>query len=208
MKDKIVDTTNSTSEPWWACQRNRLAPDAPPLHEVDSTSMRYYDLEQHWTTRIEPHLADKKLNDILVRDFNKYTFGRWRLHFTTGQYPADFDSLDSRYGHPGRYFGYWQYVCSRASHWLVNFALRLASLAEPARPWQIVTCRTHSTVWDGQQTLFELNYLAFGVSAQDCWKDATTDGALLRPGVCLKTYSAPYTPRKNLILASHAGAAR
>ena len=44
--------------------------------------MRYYDLQRHWTKRIEPHLGDKKLNAILVRDFNKFTFGRWEKRFT------------------------------------------------------------------------------------------------------------------------------
>jgi hypothetical protein len=44
-----------------------------------------------------------------------------------------------------------------ACHWLVNFALRLAILAEPARPWQIVSSQAHSTVWDGQSTLFDCN---------------------------------------------------
>ena len=37
--------------------------------------MRYYDLKRHWTRRIEPHLTDERLNAILVRDFNKFTFG-------------------------------------------------------------------------------------------------------------------------------------
>ena len=38
--------------------------------------LRYYDLQRHWTNRIDPHLGDRKLNH-LVRDFNKFTFGRW-----------------------------------------------------------------------------------------------------------------------------------
>jgi hypothetical protein len=39
--------------------------------------MRYYDLKRHWMKRIEPHLGDEKLNAILTRDFNKFTFGNW-----------------------------------------------------------------------------------------------------------------------------------
>jgi hypothetical protein len=31
--------------------------------------MRCYDVKRHWTRRIQPHLADEKLNAILVRDF-------------------------------------------------------------------------------------------------------------------------------------------
>jgi hypothetical protein len=33
--------------------------------------MRYYDLQKSWTKRIEPHLGNKQLNNILVRDLNK-----------------------------------------------------------------------------------------------------------------------------------------
>jgi len=39
--------------------------------------MHYYDLKRHWTRRIEPHLADARLNAILVRDFNLFTQGMW-----------------------------------------------------------------------------------------------------------------------------------
>jgi hypothetical protein len=37
--------------------------------------MRYYDLKKHWTKRIVPQLVIEELDDILVRDFNK--FARW-----------------------------------------------------------------------------------------------------------------------------------
>ncbi len=44
--------------------------------------MKYYDLKRHWTKRVEPHLSDPKLQAILVRDFNKFTYGRWKQEFT------------------------------------------------------------------------------------------------------------------------------
>ena len=62
-----------------------------------------------------------------------------------------------------------------ACHWLVNFNLRLAQLAEPSRSWRIVTSDAHSTVWDGKQTLFEFNFLAFDISADDCFALANVD---------------------------------
>ena len=37
--------------------------------------LRYYDLRRHWTKRIVPHLNDEFLNAILVRNFNKFTWG-------------------------------------------------------------------------------------------------------------------------------------
>jgi hypothetical protein len=62
-----------------------------------------------------------------------------------------------------------QYTCYSACHWLVNFNLRLASLAEPQRPWRILTSDRHSTVWDGALTLFDLNFRAFGVPPEECF---------------------------------------
>lgn len=137
--------------------------------------MRYYDLKRHWTKRIEPHLGDKRLNAILVRDFNKYTTGNWGKPFTRGQYPRDFESCDWDWEHRGPAPRYWRYVRHGACHWLVNFNLRLAQLVEPNRPWRIITSDAHSTVWDGKQTLFEFNFLALGISANDCFTLACVD---------------------------------
>jgi hypothetical protein len=62
-------------------------------HSATQRPMKYYDLKKNWR-RVRPHLADKKLNNILVRDFNKYTFGRWERKFTHGRLPCDFESYD------------------------------------------------------------------------------------------------------------------
>ncbi len=96
--------------------------------------MRYYDVSRHWTRRIEPHLADEQLNTILARDFNRYTFGRWGQRFTRGRCPLEFASCDWHLQHRGPFPRFWRYVKHGACHWLVNFALRLATLTDPARP--------------------------------------------------------------------------
>jgi hypothetical protein len=131
--------------------------------------MRYYDLKRHWTKRIEPHLGDERLNAILVRDFNKFTTGNWATRFTHGQFPRDFESCDWDWEHRGLAPRFWRYVRHAACHWLVNFNLRLAQLVEPDRPWRIVTSQDHSTVWDGNETLFDFNFLAFGVPPDQCF---------------------------------------
>jgi hypothetical protein len=56
-----------------------------------SKNMKYYDLKKNWR-RVKPHLADKKLNDILVRDFNKFTQGRSGKTFTYGDLPLNFEN--------------------------------------------------------------------------------------------------------------------
>src|SRR4051812_19826762 len=108
--------------------------------------MRYYDLIRHWTKKIEPHLGDRELSDVLVHDFNKYVYGRWRKRFTHGQYPRQFESCDWDLGHRGREPHYWRCVKHGACHWLVNFNLRLAMLAQPRRPRRIITSPLHSSV--------------------------------------------------------------
>src|SRR5262245_58766122 len=130
---------------------------------MQTLNLKYYDLKKNWS-KVRRHLQDKKLNDILVRDFNKFTYGRWRKKFTYGQYPSDFESCDWQYGKGrGRPPAYWRYTKHSACHWLVNFNLRLATLIIPEEPWRIITSEQHSTVWNGDEIIFEFNYQAFGV---------------------------------------------
>jgi hypothetical protein len=160
----------------------------PPM--VAPEFMRYYDLRRHWTKKIKPHLADKTLNAILVRDFNKFTLGRYGERFEPGMLPSDFESCDWRLDRRRPWPRYWDYVKHAACHWVVNFALRLASLALPATPWRIVSSQRHSTVWDGDRTLFDFNFQALGVSPQECWSLADQEGRHLAPGKFLKVYLA------------------
>jgi hypothetical protein len=139
----------------------------------DARKMRYYDLPRHWTKKIAPHLKDEELNRVLVRDFNKFTWGRWRE-----KWPR-----------------YWDYVKHAACHWLVNFALRLAMLVEPKKTWRIITSDKHSTVWDGKNTLFDFNFLAFGISAEECFELAYDK--MLRPGEYLKVFYAAHYSNHN-----------
>jgi len=152
--------------------------------------MRYYDLKRNWTKKIVPHLDDEELNRILVRDFNRYTYGRWRELFKPGMLPESFESCDLLLDHRGPRPRYWQYVKHAACHWIVNFALRLATLAEPKRCWRIISSDFHSTVWDGAETLFDFNYQALGIDADGCFRAAC--GRYLKPGKYLRTYYAQH----------------
>jgi hypothetical protein len=151
------------------------------------TKMHYYDLQRNWTRKIVPHLNDEALNTILVRDFNNYCIGRWNETFKPGQLPEDVESCDWRdcSGRRGRLPRYWSYVKHGACYWIVNFALCLASLAEPNTCWRIVTSDEHATVWDGRETLFEFNFQALGISAEECWQLARygKNCEILSPGV-------------------------
>jgi hypothetical protein len=50
-----------------------------------------------------------------------------------------------------------------------------------------VTSDRHSTVWVGEQTLFDFNFTALGFDPEDAWDLAITDGYVLEPGAFLET---------------------
>jgi hypothetical protein len=169
---------------------DRANPGAP------NPQIHYFDIQRHWTRRIVPHLADPEFNRVLVRDFNRYTFGRWGELFKPGMYPDEFESCDWRLSHRGKQPRFWRYVKHAACHWLVNPALRLAMLVEPKRPWRIVTSDRHSTVWDGEHTLFDLQFLALGVDADECWQLASQNGTVKQVGKYIRAYMAEHYSRE------------
>jgi len=151
--------------------------------------MKYYDLKKNWH-RVKPHLTDKELNDILVRDFNKCTSGRWGEKFVHDDLPSDFETCDWDCEHHGRPTCFWRYVKHSACHWLVNFNLRLAMLVRPKKPWRIITSEDHSTVWDGDDTLFDFNLQAFEIHPDECFQLAFEEE--LKPGKYLQVYFAEH----------------
>ena len=154
-----------------------------------ATRVRYFDLKENWQ-KVKPHLSDEQLNDILVTDFNKFTFGRWQTRFVRGQYPRSFETICWSDGRRGRKPAFWYYVKHSACHWLVNFTLRLAQLVEPKKRWRIITSVDHSTVWDGHDTLFDFNYQAIGILPGECFERAYDEE--LKPGEFLETVFAAH----------------
>lgn len=132
--------------------------------------MRYYPFTKNWR-KVRPHLSNKKVQDVLVRDMNRFTFGRWRTRFTQGMLPEQVESCDWRWGNGrrGRTPAYWAYVKHAACHWLVNFNFELAKLVEPNKKWRILSGGCHSTVWDGEETLFDMNFSALGVDPNEAF---------------------------------------
>lgn len=156
---------------------------------------QYYPIAKRWSRKIKPHLTDAEAQRLLVRDFNKFTFGRWGKPFLPGMTPHEFESCDWWIDHRGRMPEYWNYVKHSACHWLVNFNRRLATLAEPKREWCIVSSQDHSTVWDGHDTLFDMNFTALQVDPDEAWTLATTNGRILPPGNNLICYLADHYSR-------------
>jgi hypothetical protein len=149
--------------------------------------MKYYPFVKKWY-KIKKHLNDQELNRILVEDFNKYTSGLFNEEFKAGMFPRDFESCDWDCDYRGRRPEFWKYVRHAACHWVVNFNLRLAMIVEPNRKWRIISSQEHSTVWDGDQTLFDMNFSALGVDPDEAFNMANK--RRLKIGSYKKTYLA------------------
>jgi hypothetical protein len=151
--------------------------------------MKYYDLKRQWP-RVRPHLSDPKVASVLVRDFHKFTYGRWGRRFLLGMRPHEFESRDWWCGHRGRMPAFWWYTKHAACHWLVNFNLELALASVCDRKWRILTSPKHSTVWDGEDTLFDFNFSAIQISPEECFQMARKRE--LRPGQHKRVYFAQH----------------
>jgi hypothetical protein len=52
---------------------------------------------------------------------------------------------------------------------MVNSYLTVIEEAEPSKEWRIVTSGKHSAVWDGENTIFDPQFLALGVTIDEAW---------------------------------------
>lgn len=142
---------------------------------------KYFDLESNWTDVIASHLGNAELNEILIRDFSEITLLLWNIPFVSGMYPGMFDRRSSWLpDSPDPQPRYFRYVVQHAAFKLVNFSLKLATLAVPKEKWRIIHSDDHSTVWSGKNLLFDFNLLALGVPADICFDMAYDEE--LRPG--------------------------
>jgi hypothetical protein len=49
--------------------------------------MQYYDLKKNWR-KVKRHIDHPEVQKILVRDFNRFTWGRWLRVGVIGPFPA------------------------------------------------------------------------------------------------------------------------
>jgi hypothetical protein len=69
---------------------------------------------------------------------------------------------------------YWRFALLNACHFLTNNYLYLAQTFDPNRDWRIICNTRHSTIWDGADTIFDLQYGKINYSADQCYKTATS----------------------------------
>jgi hypothetical protein len=69
---------------------------------------------------------------------------------------------------------------------------------QPKKPWRIITSEDHSTVWDGNDTLFDFNFQAFGIDPNECFDLAFDEE--LTPGTPLTVdFAEHYTVARKRI---------
>jgi len=142
-------------------------------------SPTYYPIQKRWR-RLGPIFRSPMVAAIWHPDLELYAQQRAEDYgyqhrprpYTPELLPQDYDSCDWRWscGRRGPSPAHWAWVTHSACHWLVGLNLFVAQRAEPGRAWRIVTSDKHSTVWDGEQTLFDNNFLSLGVPAAEAWE--------------------------------------
>jgi hypothetical protein len=117
--------------------------------------------------------------DMLPKHFNKHHYELW-LNYDRGILPK-----------------YCDYVKGGWCHNSVNMCMEVLNQhnlrTRDKRDWRIVTSPKHSTIWDGHNTLFDLQYLAFGFPVEQAYEEAFIDeeskilpvGEFLDHGDCL-----------------------
>lgn len=155
--------------------------------KVNPNKVKYVPIQQEWRRLkrlFESPLADRIWRRNL-RDFRNQRADEHKFKYTHDEsrydWPCDHDSCDWRFDHRGRRPDYWRFVCHSACHWLVDLNLYVACAAYPKWGWSIVTHNKHSTVWNGVEKdpwLFDLNFLALGVSPKQAWELASAGDIL------------------------------
>lgn len=129
--------------------------------------VQYYDVAKNWHT-LSKFLDDPEFIHVIGADLNKYSIWYSGVPFKHGQLPSSIEpEWDLRASLAP---DYWRYAFPGACHWVVNGYLRLISLAEPERPWRIISSQRDSTVWDGDKTIFDITYYVFEQPAQDAFR--------------------------------------
>lgn len=160
------------------------------------SALTYYPLQKRWR-KVGPIYRSKAAAAIWHPEMEAYAAARAEDYgyqhkptpWSEDLRPEHWDSCDWRWSHGrrGPQPAFWEYVCHSACHWTCSLHLWVAQRAEPDRPWRIVTSQKHSTVWDGDSTLWDGNFLALGVPANEAWGLAAEqdDSEELLPGALM-----------------------
>jgi hypothetical protein len=63
--------------------------------------LKYYDLKRNWR-KVKIHIEHPEVQALLVRDFDRYTWGRWRQKFEPGMHSSNLATGSSSIGEDRR----------------------------------------------------------------------------------------------------------
>jgi len=142
--------------------------------------IRFYDIQANW--RRLRHLFYSKYNLYeLYSEMEAFAKSRSEEHgyeykpkeFTLDLRPVFYDSCDWRWmtNKRGRKPAFWDFACHSACHWVNAWAMAcICSEMYTEGRWRIVKSDKHTTIWDGDKTLFDINFLALGISPEETWE--------------------------------------
>ena len=146
------------------------------------TTPSYFPIQKHWR-RLKPLFEQQYVLELMHSEMECYAQARAEDHgyeyrsipFSLDLRPERWDSLDWRWNHGkrGRKPGFHRWCCAGACHWIASHNLMVISDLEPDRPWQIAHSDKHSSVVDlERKLLFDPNFQAFNLKAEEAWKEA------------------------------------
>jgi len=123
-------------------------------------NLKYYNISRNWKD-LKPVYYSEPISKVCFREMNEYSKVRnWALNTDKSRFlPIEFDSCDWRCERKDRPPAFDDFICHAACHWIVNINLAVVKIAQPATPWRVVHSEGHSTLWDGNKTLFDTNFL-------------------------------------------------
>ncbi len=172
--------------------------ETPPtsLSAVDPAQLIYYPIQKRWK-KLGPIFRSEEMTELAHSVMEIYAQHRARTYgfqhkpkeFSSSITPSDYDGCDWRLntGRHGRQPDFWKYVCHGACHWTGPINIMAAMKAEPKKSWKLITSDRHTTVWDGEHTLFDPSYLAMRIPVADAWEYAAK-----QPETSVRTFE--FTP--------------
>jgi hypothetical protein len=126
----------------------------------------YFDHRKHWR-KLQPIFESDEIKDVSNREMNSFKLADYHPGnrvYRTFRYPEEYDYGDWRFWRGrGRPANYLKWVCAGSCHWSAVVNLHVLKIYQPEIPWQLVTSRDHSTVWDGNKLIFDMQYYALTV---------------------------------------------
>ena len=135
------------------------------------SNLKYFDISRHWKT-LNPIYESPEIRELALYEMNCYrecqalNYGIKFKEIKEFRYPGYFDSCDWRCDRRGRPPLYDNWICHSACHWIANINMAVVKKAFPNREWRVINSYFHSTVFDGDRTIYDTNLKGMNISIQ------------------------------------------